>query len=203
MTDTSAAAFLRLVDGRRGHFRLESGYHSGRWLDLASLFAVPHAINPFVSALTSALRPYAVEAVCGPLVGGAFLAQLIAQALGVEFCFTERVMSSRVEGLYQARYRLPAGVATRVREKRLALVDDVMSAGSALRATYAELEAQAAKPVVVGALLVLGSPGAEFFAQRGVTVEAVSRDAYDLWRPADCPLCAAGLPLEDVAAPAV
>jgi hypothetical protein len=30
-------------------------------------------------------------------------------------------------------------------------------------------------------------------------VEAVARDDYDLWLPADCPLCAAGLPLEDVA----
>jgi len=30
-------------------------------------------------------------------------------------------------------------------------------------------------------------------------VEAVARADYDLWLPADCPLCAAGLPLEDVA----
>ena len=202
MSETSAAAFLELVAGRRGHFRLESGHHSGLWLDLDPLFAEPHRVNPFVATLATALRPYGVAAVCGPLLGGAFLAQLVAHALGVEFCFTERVMASHTGGLYQASYRLPPAFAARLPGKRLAMVDDVMSAGSALRGTYAELQAHAAVPVVAGALLVLGSTGAGFFAQRGVAVEAVARDAYELWLPADCPLCAAGLPLEDVAAPA-
>lgn len=77
-----------------------------------------------------------------------------------------------------------------------------MSAGSALRGTYAELQAHWAVPVVAGALLVLGSTGASFFAQRGVAVEAVARDEYELWEPAECPLCVTSLPLEDVAAPA-
>jgi orotate phosphoribosyltransferase len=202
MSETSAAAFLELVASRRGHFRLESGHHSGLWLDLDPLFADPHRVTPFVAELTSALRPYAVAAVCGPLLGGAFLAQLVAHALGVDFCFTERVMPSQAGGLYQVSYRLPPAFAARLRGKRLAMVDDVMSAGSALRGTYAELQAHAAAPVVAGALLVLGSTGAGFFAQRGVAVEAVARDQYELWLPADCPLCAAGLPLEDVAAAA-
>jgi orotate phosphoribosyltransferase len=83
------------------------------------------------------------------------------------------------------------------------MVDDVMSAGSALRGTYEELQAHDATPVVAGALLVLGSTGTEFFAQRGVAVEAAARDEYDLWMPAECPLCAKGLPLEDVATPVI
>jgi orotate phosphoribosyltransferase len=202
MIETNAAAFLEIVAGRRGHFRLESGHHGGLWLDLDPLFADPHRINPFVAALTAALRPYAVTTVCGPLLGGAFLAQLVAHALGTAFCFTERVMPSQAGGLYQASYRLPPAFAGRLAGQRVAIVDDVMSAGSALRGTHAELEAHAAVPVVAGALLVLGSTGAGFFAQRGVAVEAVARDEYELWLPDGCPLCAAGLPLEDVAAPA-
>jgi len=35
-----------------------------------------------------------------------------------------------------------------------------------------------------------------------VAVEAVARDDYEMWLPTDCPLCADGRPLEDVAAPA-
>jgi orotate phosphoribosyltransferase len=201
MSETSAAAFLELVSGRRGHFRLESGHHSGLWLDLDPLFADPHRINPFVAALTSALRPYDVAAICGPLLGGAFLAQLVAHALGVEFCFTERVMPPHAEKMYRASYRLPPAFAARLAGKRVAMVDDVMSAGSALRGTYVELQAHSGVPVVAGALLVLGSTGASFFAQRGVAVEAVARDEYELWQPRDCPLCESGQPLEDVAAP--
>jgi orotate phosphoribosyltransferase len=199
LVEITAAGFFELVAARRGHFRLESGHHSGLWLDLDALFAEPKRIAPFVDNLTAALRPYSVSAVCGPLLGGAFLAQLVAHALEVEFCFTERVTQPRT-GLYQARYRLPSSFTARVRGKPVAIVDDVMSAGSALRGTYAELQAHDAEPVVVGALLVLGSTGADFFAHHGVPLEAVAHDDYELWLPANCPLCAAGQPVEDVAA---
>lgn len=200
MSETKTAAFLDLVAGRRGHFRLESGHHSGLWLDLDALFAEPKRIEPFVAALANALRPYDVSAVCGPLLGGAFLAQLVAHSLGIEFCFTERVMPAWSGGLFRARYVLPTAFTQRIRGQRVAMVDDVMSAGSALRGTYAELRTREALPVVAGAFLVLGSTGAGFFAEQGIAVEAVARDDYDLWLPDDCPLCVAGLPLEDVAA---
>jgi len=81
LIEKTAAAFFELVAARRGHFRLESGHHSGLWLDLDGLFAEPKRIAPFVDNLTVALRSYSVSAVCGPLLGGAFLAQLVAHAL--------------------------------------------------------------------------------------------------------------------------
>ena len=200
MSETTVAAFLELVAGRRGHFRMESGYHSRLWLDLDPLFTEPRRIEPFVAELTNALRRYNVAGVCGPLLGGAFLAQLVAQTLAVEFYYTERVMPPEPGGLYQARYHLPPAVAYRIHGKQVAMVDDVMSAGSALRGTYTELQANGAVPVVAGALLVLGSAGADFFSERGVAVEAVVRDDFEMWLPADCPLCTAGQPLENVAA---
>lgn len=198
---TSAAAFIALASGRQGHFKLESGHHSGLWLDLDALFAEPRRVMPFVTALTTALQPHEVTMVCGPLLGGAFVAQLIAHALDVDFCFTERVMPAGDGGLYRAQYRLPLAFRGRLRGQRVAIVDDVMSAGSALRGTFSELEACGANPVVAGALLVLGSTGEDYFTQREISVEAVERRDFDLWLPSECPLCAAGLPVEDVAAP--
>lgn len=203
MRHPSTAAFLELVAGRRGHFRLESGHHSGLWLDLDALFADPRRINPFVAALTDALRDYDVAVVCGPLLGGAFLAQLVAQALAAEFCFTECDPPPVSDELYRARYSLSSAFTARIRGKRVAIVDDVMSAGSALRGTYWALQAHGAEPVVAGALLVLGSTGADFFAREGIPVESVTRDHYDLWPPAGCPLCAAGVLLQDPAGPAL
>jgi orotate phosphoribosyltransferase len=190
----TAGAFLELVAGRHGHFQLESGHHSRLWLDLDPLFSSSR-VDPFVASLARALRPHQVDVVCGPLVGGAFLAQLVARKLGVEFCFTERVPLPDTVILFQARYRLPSAFASRVAAKRCAIVDDVMSAGSALRGTYAELRLHGARPVVAGALLKLGETGAQFFAQEGVPVEAVAREPYELWLPEDCPLCTDGLPL--------
>ncbi|HET6262862.1 MAG TPA: orotate phosphoribosyltransferase, partial [Chloroflexia bacterium] len=69
---------LELLSAREGHFRLESGYHGGLWLDLDPLFVMPGRIQPFVETFAERLKRHDVEAVCGPLVGGAFLAQAVA-----------------------------------------------------------------------------------------------------------------------------
>jgi orotate phosphoribosyltransferase len=196
-------AFGQLVRARRGHFRLESGHHSDLWLDLEALFADWHRVEPFVAVLSRALITTEVVAVCGPLTGGAFLAEHIARDMGVEFWHTERELPAEPHGMYGARYRLPAALVNRVGGKRCAMVDDVMSAGSALRATFAELQSYGATPVAAGALLVLGSAGADFFAQRRVPVLSVIRQDYNLWMPAVCPLCAAGRPVEDLAVPSM
>lgn len=195
-----AAAILDLMPARRGHFLLESGYHGGVWLDLDPLFASPRRIAPFVSTLAASLVRHEVSMICGPLLGGAFLAQLLAHELQTGFCFMQRVLPSAPAGLYRARYVLPAAFAAGVRGRRVAIVDDVMSAGSALRGAYAELDAHGAVTAVAGALLVLGRTGADFFAACGIPVEAVARDQYELWTPGACPFCAAGVPLEDAAA---
>jgi orotate phosphoribosyltransferase len=198
MTKPAASSFFELTAGRRGHFQLESGHHSELWFDLDGLFTVPGRIGPFVKQLAESLRSYNVAAVCGPLLGGAFLAQLVAHDLDVDFCFTERVMPQDATGLYPARYLLPAAFAARVNGRRIAMVDDVMSAGSALRGTYTELQTHGAEPVVAGALMVLGTTGADFFAEQQVAVEAMAHESYSLWLPSECPLCKAGGPLENV-----
>lgn len=198
-SEPTSTSFFELTSGRHGHFQLESGHHSELWFDLDALFAVPRLIDPFVGQLANSIGRYDVAAVCGPLLGGAFLAQLVARKLDVEFCFTERVMPQDAKGLYQASYCLAPAFTARVRGRRLALVDDVMSAGSALRGTYSELQAHGANPVVAGALMVLGDTGAAFFAKNQIAVEAVVREDYSLWLPSECPLCASGAALANVA----
>jgi orotate phosphoribosyltransferase len=193
--------FLDLARARRGHFQMESGLHSGLWFDLDVAFIDQAALDPFVTKLAQALRRHDVEAVCGPLTGGAFLAQLVSRLLGSDFYFTTPAPANGGEP-FAARYRLPPGTGHRLLGKRVALVDDVMSAGSSLRATLTEVETHGAIPVVVGALFVLGATGATFFSERGLRIETTGRAAFDSWRPPECPMCAAGVPLEDPYAPA-
>src|SRR5207249_6494829 len=73
--------------------------------------------SDLVTRLSRALRPHKVAGVCGPLVGGAFLAQMLAAALKVEFFFTERALPGDGEGLYQAQYHLPRAARSRVRSE--------------------------------------------------------------------------------------
>ncbi|HUQ98931.1 MAG TPA: phosphoribosyltransferase family protein [Gemmatimonadaceae bacterium] len=193
---TQSPGVLDIVSAREGHFRLESGYHSSLWLDLDSLFADPVRIAPLARNLARGIEPFEPSVVCGPLVGGAFLAQLVAKTLGVDFCYSEKLHGAETAGLYRTRYTVPAAFHGRIRHKKVALVDDVMSAGSSLRATFAALKELHTIPVVAGALLVLGSTGEGVFRGLSVPVVAGERREYQTWEPAHCPHCAAGIPLE-------
>ena len=86
---------LGLLSARRGHFILESGHHGNLWLDLDALFLRPAALRPFASELARRLGRHSVEAVVGPLVGGAFVAEMVAAELDLRFAFAERRVDAR------------------------------------------------------------------------------------------------------------
>src|SRR5256885_1175192 len=76
---------------RSGHFRFESGHHGDRWLEPDLLLWRPTALRPFAIALAQRLlRRQRFEVVCGPLTGGAFLAQMVAEQCDAAFAFAER-----------------------------------------------------------------------------------------------------------------
>jgi orotate phosphoribosyltransferase len=91
---------LNFLSARKGHFRLESGYHGGLWLDLDPLFVMPGRIRPLVEALAERLQQHHIEAVCGPMTGGAFLAQAIASLLDIEFYYAQRFVPAVRDTLY-------------------------------------------------------------------------------------------------------
>ena len=140
------------MPAHRGHFLLESGLHSDLWLDLDALFIRPGRLRPFVAGLAGRLAEHRVEVVCGPLVGGAFVAQLVAAELDADFAYSERLVTAA-----GAEFRLPPWLRMRVRGRRVAVLDDAISAGSAVGATLTELRACGAVPVAIGALLVLAA----------------------------------------------
>ena len=189
---------IKLLAGRRGHFQMESGYHSEWWFNLGSLFERPEELRPFVTELARRLSRHRIEAVCGPMTGGAKLARMIAGELGIGDFFTERFEPPSAAGLFPVTYRLPAAQREKVRGQPVAIVDDAISAGSAARGTLADLLACGARPVVLGALFVFGEAADRFAAERGLALEGIARQPFALWNPAECPLCRAGLGLEKV-----
>jgi hypothetical protein len=56
------------------------------------------------------------------------------------------------------------------------------------------------RPVAIGALIVFGDAAARFAADAGLALEGLERLPLDLWLPQDCPLRAAGVTLESIAA---
>ena len=189
---------LSLVRGREGHFRLESGHHGDLWFQLETLCLHAREVQPFAAQLAAQLVQHKVEVVCGPLVEGAFVALLVSLELGCDFVYAERFADPTREGLFPVEYRLPKALQPVVKGKRVAIVNDVINAGSAVRGAFFDLQALGADIVAIGALLALGDAIAEFATEHHVALELLERMPNNLWTPSQCPLCAAGMPLEIV-----
>ncbi len=190
---------LSLVRGRQGHFQLESGHHGDLWFQLETLCLHSREIRSFAAQLAARLAQHNVEVVCGPLVEGAFVALLVSLELGCDFTYAERFADATREGLFPVQYHPPKSLHSAVKGKRVAIVNDVINAGSAVRGAFADLQALGANVVAIGALLALGDSIAGFAAEHRIPLELLQQMPNNLWTPAQCPLCAAAEPLEIVA----
>lgn len=186
---------LAVLQGRQGHFVLESGLHGDLWLDLDRLFVRPERLLAPARRLGAALADYEPEVICGPLLGGALLAQIVALTSALDAVHTER--SAWTPGaLWSARYDLPASLTSVVSGRRVAVVDDVVNAGSALRGTVAAVRGAGGDVVATAALLRLGDTALPWLAEQGLTLHVLAARDTDLWPPDDCPLCREGVPLQ-------
>ncbi len=187
------------LPGRIGHFLLESGHHSDLWLDLELLCVLPEFVKQRAATLATRLAARELDVVCGPLVEGAYVALMVASALGVEFSYAERRTPSadhHAEApLFQVTYELPRVLRTRVKGKRVAIVNDVISAGSAVRGTLTDLRACGATVVAIGALAIMGTSAKRFAKEEGLVLEGLAEFPHGLWTPDECPLCRSGVPL--------
>jgi orotate phosphoribosyltransferase len=176
---------------RWGHFELGTGYHGDVWLDLDALFLRPALLQPHIERLADRLTTHQVDAVCGPVEGGAFLALALATRLGVVFLPGYR------DG--PAGYRLPS-VPGGIEGWRVALADDAVNAGTAIRACATELQNIGAVPAAVAALLALGPAEATVRDTMGLPLQAAAKLNSQAWPAAACPLCAGGTPAEEAEA---
>jgi orotate phosphoribosyltransferase len=171
----------------RGHFDLHTGYHGDVWLDLDALFLWPGRLRPDAKRLARYLRRLRPAAVCGPLSGGAFLAEMVAGLLGTAFLPAYPAPGG---------YRVPPAVRGQIPGWRVAIVDDAINAGTAVRATHRDLRDAGAVPVAVAALLALGPAEAAVTGTLGLPFRAAATLPSRTWPAADCPLCENGTPIE-------
>jgi orotate phosphoribosyltransferase len=98
-------------------------------------------------------------------------------------------------GLFPVSYRIPKPLEAELRRKRVAIVNDVINAGSAVRGTLAALKQCGAQTVAIGTLAVYGHAARELAATHGVALETLASFPSRIWEPSACPLCAKGVPL--------
>jgi len=187
---------IQLARAQPGHFDLGTGYHGDVWLDTDALFLRPALLRPHVRWLADRLLEHRVDAVCGPLEGGAFLAQAIADVLGSAFLAAHRHPAPRPGDV--TGYRLPA-VPGGIEGWRAAIVDDAINAGTAVRACFHQVRDGGAVPVAVAALLSLGQASTTIEATLSVPYYAADTIPSQVWPAGQCPLCACGAALTEPA----
>jgi orotate phosphoribosyltransferase len=123
---------------------------------------------------------------------------MVATELDCDFTYAERFANATRDALFPVEYRLPGAQHSLVRARRVAIVNDVISAGSAVRGAYANLQVLGAQVVAVGSLAVLGTPFVTFARERALPLEALAHFPHNVWMPEECPLCRQGVPVEAV-----
>ena len=190
-------SFQELLDINTGHFLLESGLHGDIWFDLEKVFLHPNVLMPFMKELAALIDPYRLSTICGVMVGGAFVAYSVAEALGLEFIYTERHVSIHHGARSEVSYELPQTLRSAVADRKVGIIDDVINAGSAVTKTYEELKSCGANTIVLAALLTVGGKSPKRLSGEYPPIVALEHLESSLWKPSDCPLCKSGKPLED------
>lgn len=182
---------VQLAQPSHGHFDLGTGFHGDVWLDLDLLFLQPALLRQPIRWMAERLREHAVDAVCGPVEGGAFLAYAVADLMTAVF-----LPGYRTPG-QTAGYHLgpvPGGIEG----WRVGIVDDAVNAGTAVLACAEALRGQGAAPVAVASLLALGDASTTIRDRLGVRFHPAATLPSQTWPAAQCPQCADGIPVTPV-----
>jgi orotate phosphoribosyltransferase len=168
-----------------GHFVFESGYHGDTWLDLDKLASKPRRLRDLSERLASRLEACSADLVCGPLEGGAFVAQWVAAALGAHFAYSRRERSA--DAAAPPSYAVPVGFD--VGGCRAVVVDDAINLGSATLATAAALAARECDVVAVASPIVCVPAGAAVGERLDVPQVWIAEATSTVWAPKECPHC--------------
>lgn len=175
---TDAGAFLT------GHFQLNSGRHSDRYLEKFNLLQWPRYTELVCHKMAEAGRTYSPQTVAGPTTGGVVLAYEVGRQLGLRGIFCERDPAGG--RTFQRDFRLQPG-------ERVMVVDDVMTSGESVFDTIGAVQ-KAGGVVTSVAVMVDRSGGKVDFG--GTPFFAATEVEMQTWAPDECPLCREGVPLK-------
>ena len=165
-----------------GHFLLASGQHSPKFLQSTTVLQHPDKAEQIGKALAAQFGE-PPDFVIGPAMGGVVLAFVVAQALGCRALFAEKDGQGGMT--IREAFEIAPG-------SRFVAVEDVVTTGGSLQKAIDATAAQGAECVGVGCVIDRRQ------STSGLDIKALTRLEFDTYPPDDCPLCAEGIPLEEV-----
>ncbi|HUY14582.1 MAG TPA: orotate phosphoribosyltransferase [Terriglobia bacterium] len=164
-----------------GHFVLSSGLHSDRYIQCALVLQDPPAAEQLGAELARKIGQHGVSAVVAPALGGILVAHEVARALGGRALFTER---------QDGKMTLRRGFSLQPGEPVL-VVEDVVTTGLSTRETMDCVEQAGGRVVGAGSLIDRSGGSVDL----GVPRAALVTLSVANYKPEDCPLCRASVPV--------
>ncbi|MEO0080433.1 MAG: orotate phosphoribosyltransferase [candidate division WOR-3 bacterium] len=165
-----------------GHFLLTSGNHSDRYFEKFRILEHPDLCELFAREIAKRFRSEGITVVCGPTTGGVIIAYEVARQLGCRCVIAEKATTGRQIG---------RGFQLGPMDRAL-VVDDVLTTGGSINETLAALARFPSK--VVGIAVFIDRSSGVCFDQ---PFFAVYRQEIRNFPPDNCPLCQAGIPLQE------
>lgn len=165
-----------------GHFLLTSGLHSPRYVEKFNVLQHPKYTEKLCRAMADKFKDANIETVVGPVTGGILLAHETGKALGTRAIFTERENGKMT---FRRGFTLHKG-------ERVLIVEDIVTTGGSIREVIDVVKAHGGVPVAVS-MLVDRSGGKATFGD--VPSTALLHMDVQTYKPEECPLCKAGVPM--------
>ncbi|WP_298820907.1 phosphoribosyltransferase family protein [Chloroflexus sp.] len=176
------------------HIVYTSGRHGSSYVNKDALYPHTAAASQVGAALAHHFADANVEIVAGPTIGGVIMAQWTAHHLS-RLCEREilAVYAEEEQGETGKRRVFRRGYDTLIAGKRVLVVEDVLTTGGSARLVVEAVTAAGGMVVGVGALCNRGGiTAADLGAPRLVALTELPLESYP---PDNCPLCAAGIPI--------
>lgn len=164
-----------------GHFVLTSGRHSDRYVQcsrvLEDTVLTTRLAQEIAARVSERIGESRFDLVAAPAVGGIILGFAVAQALGVNFIFSEREQGVMT---FRRSFCVPPGA-------RVLVVEDVVTTGGSVAEVIDLVERAGGRVPLVVSLIDRGGPKAfdvELLPLLELEVES--------WNAQECGLCASG-----------
>ena len=165
----------------KGHFLLTSGLHSPAYWEKFRILQFPGYTEQLCRMIADHFRRENVQVVAGPTTGGIILAVEVARQLGVRGIFAEKEDEERS---FRRGFSIDPG-------ERVLIVDDILTTGNSIHEVIAAVNKLDGSIVGIGVLVDRSGQAPDF----GFPLFSCHRAATVTYRPEECPLCAAGVPL--------
>lgn len=175
-----------------GHFVLNSGLHSGSYINKDALYRHPKELATIAKLMATQALGLNIEVVIGPALGGIKLADRVAEAL-IDLTDQE-VIALFAEKSSAGGFEIRRGNEGCLNGKRVLVVEDIITTGGSARKVVEAVTNHGGRVYAVAGIVNRGNiPCGPLGVDQASWLLAI--DNLITYEPENCPLCQEGRPV--------